>query len=81
MFDQRKIIETPRDLIISLLDLILGRLAIATAKIYNICNILEMFPTVTIARAVTNISLSGNLGNGEKIVCEMKELFTIAYIQ
>ena len=32
-------------------------------------------------RAAKNIFLSGNLGNGEKIVCEMKVLFTIAYIQ
>ena len=28
-----------------------------------------------------NIFLPTNLGNGEKIVCKMKVLFTIAYIQ
>ena len=28
-----------------------------------------------------NIFLSGNVGNGEKITCEMKVLFTIGYIQ
>ena len=32
-------------------------------------------------RAAKNIFLSVNLGNWEKIVCEMKVLFTIAYIQ
>ena len=32
-------------------------------------------------RAAQNIFLSGNLGNREKIVCKMKVLFTIAYIQ
>ena len=31
--------------------------------------------------AANNILLSGNLANGEKIVCEMKVLFAIAYIQ
>ena len=33
------------------------------------------------SRAATYVFLSGNLGNGEKTVCEMKVLFTIAYIQ
>ena len=32
-------------------------------------------------RAATNIFLSGNLERGGKIVCEMKVLFKIAYIQ
>ena len=32
-------------------------------------------------RAAKHIFLSGNLGNGEKIVCEMKVLFTIACMQ
>ena len=32
-------------------------------------------------RAAKNVFLSGNLGTWEKIVCEMKVLFTIAYIQ
>ena len=30
-------------------------------------------------RTATNIFLSGNLGNGEKMVCKIKVLFTIAY--
>ena len=34
-----------------------------------------------IRRAAKNIFLSGNLGNTETIVCEMKVLFSIAYIQ
>ena len=32
-------------------------------------------------RAATNIFLSGNLGNEEKIACEIKVLFTIDHIQ
>ena len=36
---------------------------------------------ISTSRAAKDIFLSGNLGNGEKIVCEMKVLFTIAYIQ
>ena len=32
-------------------------------------------------RAAKNIFLSGNVGNGDKIVCDMKVLFTIACIQ
>ena len=32
-------------------------------------------------RAAKNIFHSGSLGNEEKIVCEMKVLFTIAYIR
>ena len=32
-------------------------------------------------KAAKTIFLSGNLGNGDKIVCKMKVLFTIACIQ